>query len=97
MRRHIFTESEVRRLLDWLRAGEEDDATRMLFVEVRRNYRKLRVHLELLLMVMNRLEGEGRLRGRARLPRKLSSQLRSAESKLAQKRRERRTSRGSRN
>ena len=96
MRSYIFTKNEIRRLLRWLKTGEEDETMRQFFSDIRRNRRKLSVHRRLLLLVMDRLKDEGRLRGRTRLPRELSSKLRSVESKLALKRREQRISDASR-
>ncbi len=82
MRSYIFTDNEVRRLKRWLETDEEDDTTRQIFVQVRRNLNNLTVQVQLLTLVARKLRGQGRIAGRARLPRDLESKLRRFKSKL---------------
>ena len=52
VRSYIFTRREKERLLRWLEEGFEDDTTRMIFVEIRRNMPRLFRDLTLMLRVM---------------------------------------------
>jgi len=75
MRSYIFTEAEVDRLLRWLRTGEEDDATRMIFVGIRRDLRRLVVQLDLAMLVMRELRRQRRWGRRLRLPREMGEKV----------------------
>lgn len=75
MRSYIFTDREVRRLKRWLETAEEDDTTRILFVQVRRNVPQLRRDLGLMLEVINEFRRQGRWRGRATPSRELVQNL----------------------
>ncbi len=76
MRSYIFTKSERRRLLAWLKEDVEDDTTRMIFVAIRRNFDSIKVDLELLTLVTHKLVGKGRYMRRVRLPGDISSRYR---------------------
>lgn len=91
VRSYIFTENEVRRLKRWLETGEEDDTTRQIFVQIRRNMNTLTKHVHLLTLVARELRVQGRIAGRARLPRDLGSTLQLLESGLTMRTRERST------
>lgn len=75
MRSHIFTERDREKLLSWLRDGKEDVATRMLFVNVRRNYLRIASDVELLVLISRKLRRDGRFHGRASLPRDITREL----------------------
>ncbi|MBK5191338.1 MAG: hypothetical protein JJE19_07590 [Methanosarcinales archaeon] len=74
----MFTDRDRVRLRAWLESGVEDDGTRMLFVSVRRNLNRITGDVELLVAVARRLR-EGRMMGRARLPRDLARTVRRLE------------------
>jgi hypothetical protein len=78
MRSYIFTKSERDRLISWLKDDVEDDATRMIFVAVRRDTRSLKVDIELLSLVLEKLKTEGRWMRRSRLPNDVTKRLRVA-------------------
>ena len=82
MRSYIFTDNEVRRLKRWLETDEEDDTTRQIFVQVRRNLNSLTDQVQLLTLVARKLRAQGRMAGRARLPRDFEATLRRVKSKL---------------
>jgi len=94
MRSYIFTDSEVRRLRRWLETGEEDDTTRQIFVQIRRNMNGLERQLELLTAVARELRLQGRIQGRARFPRGFGSRLRRVGSASIRRGRGRDTSGG---
>ena len=71
MRSYIFTRREREELRRWLEEGREDDATRMIFVEIRRNTPRLLEDLRLLVRVAKELRRRGRWDRRMRLPRSL--------------------------
>lgn len=58
-------------MLRWLEEGFEDDTTRMIFVEIRRNMPRLFRDLTLMLRVMKELMRRDRWDQRMRLPRSL--------------------------
>jgi len=66
-------------LRGWLESGVEDDGTRMVFVSVRRSLSRITNDVGLLVAVVRRLQAEGRLMGRARLPRELARVARRLE------------------
>jgi len=80
VRSYIFTDAEIERIFKWLRTGEEDDALRMTFVEIRRSLRRLFVHMEIMVMVEKELRRQGRWRRRTRLP----LELKLAMSKVSE-------------
>jgi hypothetical protein len=82
MRSYIFTDDEVERLLEWLRLGEEDDALRMTFSEIRRSYHRLSAHLKLMFLVIDELQHRHRWRRRLRLPREMADLVGALEGKL---------------
>ena len=82
MRSYIFTDSEVEGLLAWARTGEEDDALRMTFVGIRRDFRVLMIHMELMVLVERELRRQGRFGRRARLPRELYERMAVAMAKI---------------
>jgi|GEM_PF-1852378 len=77
VRSYIFTRNERERLLRWLEEGFEDDTTRMIFVEIRRNMPRLFRDLTLMLRVMRELMRRGRWDQRMRLPRKSEERLKA--------------------
>ena len=77
VRSYIFTRRERERLLRWLEEGFEDDATRMIFVEIRRNMPRLFRDLTLMLRVMKELMRRDRWDQRMRLPRKREERLKA--------------------
>jgi hypothetical protein len=82
MRSYIFTDAEVERLIRWLETGEEDDALRMTFVEIRRSYHRLFVHLEMMFLVIKELRRKNRWRRRLRLPKEVEDLVEAIEGKL---------------
>jgi len=82
VRSYIFTDSEVEGLLAWVRTGEEDDALRMTFVGIRRDFRVLIRHMELMVEVEKELRRRGRFGRRARLPRELGERMAAAMAKV---------------
>jgi len=97
MRRYIFTDNDRRRLRRWLETGEEDDTTRMLFVDIRKSLNRITNDVTLLTEVAKELRARGRVAGRARLPRRLGSLSRRLESASSPRERGKATSGGSRN
>ncbi|MCD6480109.1 hypothetical protein J7L65_04925 [Candidatus Bathyarchaeota archaeon] len=83
VRSYIFTRNERERLLRWLEEGFEDDTTRMIFVEIRRNMPRLFRDLTLMLRVMRELMRRDRWDQRLRLPRKREERLKALR-KLAE-------------
>jgi len=77
MRSYIFTRRERERLVRWLEEGYEDDTTRMIFVEIRRNMPRLFGDLTLMLKVMRELMRRDRWDRRMRLPRKHEERLKA--------------------
>jgi len=77
VRSYIFTRRERERLLRWLEEGFEDDTTRMIFVEIRRNMPRLFRDLTLMLRVMKELMRRDRWDQRLRLPRKREERLKA--------------------
>ena len=77
VRSYIFTRNERERLLRWLEEGFEDDTTRMIFVEIRRNMPRLFRDLTLMLRVMRELMRRDRWDQRMRLPRKREERLKA--------------------
>ena len=77
VRSYIFTRRERERLLRWLEEGFEDDTTRMIFVEIRRNMPRLFRDLTLMLRVMRELMRRDRWDQRMRLPRKREERLKA--------------------
>ena len=77
VRSYIFTRREKERLLRWLEEGFEDDTTRMIFVEIRRNMPRLFRDLTLMLRVMRELMRRDRWDQRMRLPRKHEERLKA--------------------
>ena len=77
VRSYIFTRREKERLLRWLEEGFEDDTTRMIFVEIRRNMPRLFRDLTLMLRVMRELMRRDRWDQRMRLPRKREERLKA--------------------
>ena len=77
VRSYIFTKRERERLLRWLEEGFEDDTTRMIFVEIRRNMPRLFRDLTLMLRVMRELMRRDRWDQRMRLPRKREERLKA--------------------
>jgi hypothetical protein len=67
LRRYIFTEREVERLLAWLKTGEEDNSTRMLLSRIRKNWPTLRDDIELFILAMKKMRALGRGDPRPRL------------------------------
>ena len=92
MRSYIFTRNDDRRLKQWLETKEEDDVTRKIFVQIRRNINKLTEDVHLLTLVARELRAQGRIAGRARLTRELESTLQHVESGLTLRRKGRSTS-----
>jgi hypothetical protein len=82
MRSYIFTDDEIEGLLAWLRTGDEDDALRMTFVGIRRNFRVLMIHMELMVLVEKELRRQGRFDRRMRLPRELRERMAVAMAKI---------------
>ncbi len=70
MRSYIFTDAESTKLKAWLDGAGEDQTTLNLFVDIRRNLNNIKRDVDLLAKVSNRLSGEGRLMGRARMRKK---------------------------
>ena len=79
LRGYLFTDRDRERLRAWLESGVEDDGTRMIFVGVRRGMSRITGDVELLVAVARRLRAEGRMMGRARLPRGLGEAVREVE------------------
>jgi len=79
LRGYLFTDRDRERLRAWLESGVEDDGTRMVFVSVRRNLGRITGDVGLLVAVARRLRAEGRMMGRARLPRELARAARRLE------------------
>ncbi len=77
MRSYIFTRRERERLVRWLEEGYEDDTTRMIFVEIRRNMPRLFGDLTLMLKVVRELMRRDRWDRRMRLPRKREERLKA--------------------
>ncbi len=77
VRSYIFTRNERERLLRWLEEGFEDDTTRMIFVEIRRNMPRLFRDLTLMLRVMKELMRRDRWDQRMRLPRGREERLKA--------------------
>jgi len=75
MRKYIFTARDRERLRRWLETGEEDDTTRMLFVDIRQSLNRLTNDVALLTDVCRELRAQDRIAGRGRLPRRLESAL----------------------
>jgi len=84
VRSYIFTDAEIERIFKWLRTGEEDDALRMTFVEIRRSLRRLFVHMEIMVMVEKELRRQRRWRGRVTLPREVRMKIQLAMSKVGE-------------
>jgi hypothetical protein len=82
MRGYIFTDREVEGLLAWLKTGEEDDALRMTFVGIRRDFRMLIRQMELMVLVEKELRRQGRFGRRARLPRDLAERMNVLDGKI---------------
>ncbi len=64
-------------MVRWLEEGYEDDTTRMIFVEIRRNMPRLFGDLTLMLKVMRELMRRDRWDRRMRLPRKHEERLKA--------------------
>lgn len=75
MRSYIFTDGERERLLKWLRTGEEDDGTRMLFSRIRKNWPTLSDDIQLFLLAVKKLRALGRGDRRPRLKEILGSEV----------------------
>jgi len=76
MREYLFTEAEVECLVEWLETGRETSHTTKTLSRIRNAYR-LAVHIELMALALRKLEQEGRLIGRMRLPPELASRASS--------------------
>jgi hypothetical protein len=68
VRRFILTADDRRRLVLWIRSGEEDQVTRNLFSVIREGFPQLVRDMKLLILVRRRLSSQGRWRGRVRVP-----------------------------
>jgi len=79
MRSYIFTRAEEECLVRWLEEDEETPLTTKTLSRIR-NADRLAVHVELMALALRKLEQEGRLMGRMRLPSESASRLRSAAS-----------------
>ena len=79
MRGYLGTDRDRERLRAWLESGAEDDGTRMVFVGVRRGLSRITGDVGLLVAVVRRLQAEGRMMGRARLPGELARAARRLE------------------
>jgi hypothetical protein len=86
MRKYLFTARDRERLRRWLETGEEDDTTRMLFVDIRQSLNRLTNDVALLTDVCRELRAQDRIAGRARLPRSLDSAIRRVRAKTRLKR-----------
>ena len=82
LRSYIFTDAERKRLRRWLETGEEDETTRMLFVDIRRNVPRLKEDLKMLVRVHDELALRRRWRGRVTGKNELESLLRRVGSAL---------------
>ena len=72
LRKYIFTDRDRERLRRWLETGEEDDSTRNLFVNIRRELPRLNSDLDLLLRTAKKLRLKGRFDIRMTLPPEMS-------------------------
>ena len=72
MRNYIFTRYEEEQLLRWLEEDQEEASTTALLSRIR-NADRLLVHVELMSLCLRKLEREGRIAGRMRLPSDLAT------------------------
>ena len=82
MRRYILTENDRQRLLQWLEEDVEDQHTRNIFSQIRKNITPLREDIQLILRVIRKLQKERRWRGRASRGDELGRALLKADSRL---------------
>ncbi len=76
MRNYIFTAEEEEQIIRWLREGKETKTTTRLLSRIR-NSDHLLIHIELLALCLRKLETEGRLPRRLRLPSALATKASS--------------------
>ena len=91
MRSYIFTEKERRLLEQWLKTGDENQATKDAFCLIRRNMPHLNRDLRLMLEVIWELKRRRRWSGRVTESSEFGSKFRLAESALTRLRSERAT------
>lgn len=60
MRSYILTDNDRKRLIRWLLEDEEDQQTRNLFTQIRRDLQDINTDVELLLLVVRKLQACGR-------------------------------------
>jgi hypothetical protein len=60
MRSYILTDNDRKRLLKWLLEDEEDQQTRNLFAQIRRDLLYISQDIELLTLVVRKLQARGR-------------------------------------
>jgi hypothetical protein len=60
MRSYILTDNDRKRLLKWLLEDEEDQQTRNLFAQIRRDLFYISQDIELLTLVVRKLQARGR-------------------------------------
>ena len=84
MRRYIFTENDREILQKWLDTGHEDQQTRNLFSQIRKNVSKIRRDLTMMLQVIKKLQRQDRWHGRASRSDELGRAILRTESKLRQ-------------
>jgi len=82
MRAYILTDSDRERLLRWLLEDIEDQHTRNLFTQIRKNITPLRQDLQLILAVIKKLRQEKRWTGRPSRRDELTRALNTADQKL---------------
>ena len=75
MRSYIFTEEEIKRLINWLEKGEETTKTTVTLSRIRQNADMLSVHLNLMRLCLKKMSQQDRLVGRLKLPSKLKSRI----------------------
>ncbi|MBD3206878.1 hypothetical protein GF319_11130 [Candidatus Bathyarchaeota archaeon] len=82
MRSYILTDSDRERLLLWLEEDIEDQHTRNIFSQIRKNITPLRQDLHLILAVIKKLRQERRWRSRSSRGGEMGRALLMAEQKL---------------
>jgi len=65
MRRYILTENDREILQKWLNTDYEDQQTRNLLSQIRKNISKIREDISLILLVIRKLRRQHRWQGRA--------------------------------
>ena len=82
MRGYILTDNDKERLIRWLEQDIEDQQTRNLFTQTRKNILQISEDTHLILRVIHKLQSQHRWRGRASPRDELGRAILRAENKL---------------